>query len=175
MAQAVPTGPVAPGPTAAAVSFALVMSAGVALLTWRAPVVDRAVDRTADASPLTPLYGLAAFGLVVVVGALLVSQAATVGLGGPALRLGGTVLVAAAVVCLAAFGYLVVGTSITGLWGPRQPWVGAVVGAVLSAVPVLVLPRLPGLAAWLLVAALGLGAPTRHYVHEDRGDSVTEG
>jgi hypothetical protein len=38
----------------------------------------------------------------------------------------------------------------------------------VSALPWLALPALPALAVWTLVAAVGLGSPTRHYIHDDR-------
>jgi hypothetical protein len=156
------------GPTRGALSFALVLLFDVALLARRPATVDRAVDRVLDGSPAAVLYGLVAFALVAVFGSYGLSQVARVGVAPTALRPVGTVVVGTALAALAAFGYLVVGTALTGIEGARRPWVGAVVGAVLSALPWLVLPVLPALACWTLVAAVGLGAPTRHYVHDAR-------
>lgn len=158
----------APGPVLAAVSFAFVLAFGVGLLSWRPDAVDRAVDRTVDGSPLAVVYGLVAFALVAVVGGYGLSQAARAGLDGATLRWLGALVVGTALAALASFGYLVVGAYVTEIEGPRRPWIGAVVGAVASAVPWLALPTLPALAVWTLVAAVGLGGPTRHYVHDDR-------
>jgi hypothetical protein len=156
------------GVTLAAGSFALVVVVGMVLVNFREPMVDRAVNRTLAGSPLSVFYGLIGFGLVAIVGAYLLSQAAQVGLGGPLLGVAAAAVVGGALVTLAGFGYLVVGTVLTTFEGPRRPWLGAVVGAVASSLPWLVLSPLYGLAVWTLVAAIGLGSPTRHYIHAER-------
>ena len=144
----------------ALVSFVVVLVVATGLLNWRAETVERAVDRTA--------YGLAAFGLVAAITAYGLSQVARAGLDGRAVGVGAVVVVGGALSALGALGYLVVGSLLTEFEGPRRPWVGAVVGAVLSAVPLLALPTLPALAVWTLVAAVGVGSPTRHYIHSER-------
>jgi hypothetical protein len=156
------------GVTLAAGSFVLVLAVGTALANYRGRTVDRAVDRTLDGSPLAVVYGLIGFGLVAVIGAYVLSQAAQVGLGGPVLGIAAAVVVGGALATLAGFGYLIVGTVLTEFEGARRPWLGAVIGAVLSALPWLLVPPLPALAVWTLVAAVGLGSPTRHYVHAER-------
>lgn len=161
----------ASGPALAVASFALALAFGAGLLTWRPETVDRAADRAVEGSPLAVGYGLVAFAVVAVVGGYGLSQAARAGLGGATVRWLGVLVVGTALAALGSFGHLVVGTYLTELEGPRRPWVGAVVGAVASAVPWLALPTLPALAVWTLVAAVGLGGPTRHYIHDDR--SVT--
>jgi hypothetical protein len=156
------------GPVAAVASFLLVLVGSVALLSVRERAVGRAVDRTLDGSPVAVLYGLVAFGLVLVVGAYVVSQVGQFGRAGLPLAVVVGVVVGGALLALSAFGYLVVGTVLTQIAASRDPWVGAVVGAGLSALPWLVLPLAPALGVWLLVAAGGAGASTRHYIHGER-------
>ena len=164
-----PSGPVdASGPVLAGVSFVLVLLFAVGLLGRRPAAVGRAVDRTVDGSPLAAVYGVVAFALVAAVGGYGLFQLARVGLGGTTLRWLGALVVGTALTTLGSFGYLVVGAALTQVEGPRRPLLGAAVGAVVSALPWLVLPALPALAVWTLVAAVGLGGPTRHYVHDDR-------
>ena len=152
----------------ALVSFVVVLVVAAGLLNWRAETVERAVERTADASPLAVAYGLVAFGLVAAITAYGLSQVARAGLDGRVVEVGVVVVVGGALSALGAFGYLVVGSLLTEFEGPRRPWIGAVVGAVLSAIPLLALPTLPALAVWTLVAAVGVGSPTRHYIHSER-------
>ena len=156
-----------PGPIRAAVSFLLVSLFGAVLLARRGVTVERAVDRTVDGSPIGFVYGVIAFGLVAFVGGYVVSQAVRVGLGGVVLPIV-TVLLGGATLTLAGLGYTVVGTWLTGIEGSRRPWPGAVVGAVLSALPWLVLPPLPAAVVWIAVAAVGLGNTTRRWVHGER-------
>jgi hypothetical protein len=158
----------APGPIRAATSFLLVSLFGAGLLARRGPTVERAVDRTVDGSPIGFVYGVLAFGLVAFVGGYVVSQAVRVGLGGTVLLPVVTVLLGVATLTLAGLGYTVVGTWLTEIEGSRRPWPGAVVGAVLSALPWLVLPPLPAAVVWIAVAAVGLGSPTRRWVHGER-------
>jgi hypothetical protein len=155
-------------PVQSALSFAVVLLVGAALLRWRGPTVDRAVDRTAEGSPVAVVYGLVAFALVALVAAYGLSQLARVGAGGAVLRTAGGLVGGTALVTLSAYGYLVLGVYLTEVEGARRPLLGALVGAVLSALPWLVLPTLPALAAWALLSAVGLGNPTRHYIHADR-------
>jgi hypothetical protein len=156
------------GPVAAVASFLLVLVGSVALLTVRERAVVRAVKRTLDGSPTAVLYGLVAFGLVLVVGAYVVSQVGQLGRAGLPLAVVVGVVAGGAVLVLSAFGYLVVGTALTQIVSSRDPWVGAVLGSGLSAVPWLVLPLVPALGVWVLVAAAGVGASARHYIHGER-------
>lgn len=156
------------GVTIAVGSFLVILVVGAILVNYRERSVNTAVDRTLASSPLAVLYGFIGFGLVGIVGAYLLSQAAQVGLGGPVLGVAAAIVVGGALVTLAGFGYLVVGTVLTGFEGARRPWLGAVVGAVLSSIPWLLLPPTIALAVWTLVAAVGAGSPTRHYIHSDR-------
>jgi hypothetical protein len=156
------------GPLRSVLSFVVVLGLALAVLRLRGPTVDRAVDRTADGSPVAVVYGVVAFGLVAVVGSYGLSQAARAGVGTQVLQSVGGLVVGAALATLGAFGYLVLGVYLTDVEGGRRPLLGALTGAVLSALPWLVLPTLPALGLWVLLAAVGLGAPTRRYIHGER-------
>lgn len=155
------------GPARGALSFALVLLVGVGLLIRREAAVDRAVDLAADGSPLAVVYGLIAFGLLGFVAGYLLTQTAEFA-PEPGLIQAILVLAGLAAVVLGGFGYAVVGVWITDIEGARRPWPGAVLGAALSAVPWLVLPGVVALLGWMLLAAVGLGSVTRHWVHGER-------
>mgnify|MGYP007099780563 FL=1 len=108
------------------------------------------------------------FPSVLFVGGYILSQSARVGVTNRAIVvvLGAAVFVAT--VTLAGLGYLVVGAYTTELEGQRRVWTGAVAGAVLSALPWLVLPTVPALVAWVVVAAVGLGGTTQRWIHGER-------
>lgn len=156
------------GPAYAGLSFLSVLAAAVGLLVRRAESVDRAVDHANEGLPLAAVYGVIPFAAVVFVGGYILSQTARVGVTNQALVwvLGTVILVA--ILTLAGLGYLVVGAYVTELEGRRRIWTGAAVGAGLSALPWLVLPTLPALATWVVVAAVGLGGTTRQWVHGER-------
>lgn len=153
-----------PGPYRAAAVFVVVLAIGTVLVSRYESRVDRAVDQTKDWSPLALLYGLLAFVLVGVIAAYVVTQVARLNVvGAPLIAI--TVAGAGSLAVLATFGCVVFGTWLTEIEGARRPWPGVVIGAVLCAVPWLVLPTLPSLAACALLAAVGLGSPTRNWVH----------
>jgi len=152
----------------AGLSFLVVLASGGVLLVTRDEFVERAVDRVVDGSPLSILYGVIPFLLVAFAGGYALNQFARAGVGGPLLARGWSLLVAAVGVGFVGLGYLVTGTYLTEVEGERRPWHGAVVGAVLSALPWLFLPTLPAVVVWVLGAAAGLGAPTQQWVHGKR-------
>ena len=156
------------GPLRGVLSFFVMFVLALAVLRLRGPTVDRAVDRTADGSPVAVVYGVVAFGLVALVGGYGLSQVARVGIGAWVLQPAGIATVGGALATLGAFGYVVLGVYLTDLMGGRNPLLGALSGAVVSALPWLVLPPLPALGGWILLAAVGLGAPTRRYIHGER-------
>ena len=157
----------ASGALLAAASFVLVLLLGGGLLYRYGEFVDRSVDASMDRPYVAVLYGVMAFGLVVFVGGYAVSQLARVGLGGTGL----VVVVGAAGLVglvLAALGFLVLGILITDVRGRREPRHGLVLGAALSAVGWLLLPFVGGALVWLLLAAFGVGGPTRRWFHTPR-------
>ena len=159
----------------AGLSFAAILVSGVALLITREGFVERAVDRVVDGSPLSVLYGIIPFFLVGFSGGYALSQFARAGVGGPLLARGWSLFVVGVGVGFVGLGYLVVGTYLTEVEGSRRPWHGAVVGAVLSALPWLILPMVPAVLVWLLGAAAGLGAPTQRWVHGERSIETEAG
>jgi hypothetical protein len=152
----------------AVISFVAVLVSGVALLVGRGGFVERAVDRVIEGSALSVLYGVIPFFLVAFSGGYALSQFARAGVGGPLLARGWSLLVLVIGVGFVGLGYLLVGTYLTEIEGERRPWHGAVVGAVLSALPWLFLPTVPAAVVWVLGAAAGLGAPTQRWVHGER-------
>lgn len=155
------------GPAYGVLSFALVGLAAVGFLARRESDVHRAVDLMREGSPLTVVYGVIAFGLLAFVGGYLISQLGRVTTRAAVFQLI-LVGVGLAAVVLAGFGYLVVGTWLTELGGGRRPWSGAAIGAGLSAAPWVFLPLVPAVFGWILLAAIGLGNVTRHWIHGDR-------
>ena len=156
------------GEVYAGISFLIVLVSGVALLVGRDEFVERAVDRVVDGSTLSVLYGVIPFLLVAFAGGYALSQFARAGVGGPLLVRGWSLLVLVIGAGFVGLGYLLVGTYLTQIEGERRPWHGAVVGAVLSALPWLLLPAMPAALLWALGAATGLGAPTQQWVHGER-------
>ncbi|MFA1611708.1 hypothetical protein [Halobellus rubicundus] len=156
------------GPAYAGLSFVAVLVVGAGLLARRRAFVDRAIDRVASDSVVSILYGVVPFALVGFIGGYVLSQAARVGVGSAAMVQGWVLVVGLVGVGFAGLGYLVVGAYLTQIEGSRRPWHGAVVGSVLSAIPWLLLPTLPALLVWFLGASVGLGAPTRRWVHGAR-------
>ena len=156
------------GEVYAGLSFLTVLVSGIALLVTRERFVDRAVDRVVEGSPLAVLYGILPFFFVAFAGGYALSQFARAGVANLWLARGWSLFVALVGVGFAGLGYLVVGTYLTEIEGERRPWHGAVVGAVLSALPWLLLPTVPAVLLWVLGAAAGLGASTRRWVHGER-------
>lgn len=155
-------------PAYAGLSFLAILTAGVGLLAWRADTVDLAVDHAIRGLPLAALYGVIPFAAVVFIGGYVLSQSARVGVANQALVWVLGAVVIACIVTLAGLGYLVIGTYLTEVEGSRRPWTGAALGAGLSALPWIVLPTLPALATWVVVAAVGLGGTTQQWVHGER-------
>jgi len=157
-----PTTAVASDPGRAAASFLLVLGVAAAVRYGRAGLLDRAVDATLERPLTAPLYGVAAS----ILGWLVVAY-----VFGQALRLGGGVGQAAVVLgvggalVVGGFGFVVVGAVLTTVVGDRQPWTGPLLGAALSALVLVVLPRPVGLGVWSLVAATGLGGVARRWLH----------
>jgi hypothetical protein len=158
----------APGTVWAAASFALVLVVGGLLLYRYGGFVERSVEASMDRPYVAVVYGLMAFGFVAFAGGYAASQLAQVGGAGGTLSMAALGLAGLVAVGLAGLGFLVVGTLLTEVQGPRRPWHGLVLGAGISAVGWLLLPLLGGLAAWVLLAAFGIGGRTREWFHTPR-------
>lgn len=157
-----------PGPVKALGSFLLVLLFGGVALRQSEARVHRSLDALRDRPYTAAPYGLLAYALAFTVGAYGLSQLGRLGVADTVLGSLIGLLLSAALLALTAFGFLVVGTLLTGVQGRRQPTYGLIVGAVLSAVGWLVLPALWGVAVWVLVAAVGLGGGVRRWVHDER-------
>jgi hypothetical protein len=156
-----------PAPVRAAISFVLVLAVGAGLLCFRERAVHRAVDLTIKGTPLAVVYGGIAFGLLAFVGGYAIAQMGRVTTDLVFLR-ASLVALGLAGVALGGFGYLVGGIWVTEVEGDRRPWVGAAVGAGISAVPFMVPTLFVAVLGWLLLAAFGLGNVTREWIHGDR-------
>jgi hypothetical protein len=166
----------APASVRAVVSFVLVLAFGGVLLSRYEGFVDRSIDASRDRLLVSVVYGAVAYGLVGFVSLYGYTQLVRLGVGGAVLSVVSLAAGIGAVFALAGLGFLVVGTLVTELNGPRQPWTGLVVGAAASAVAWLVLPTLAGVVAWFLVTAVGIGGATRKWVHATRDErAVVEG
>ncbi|SDX93326.1 hypothetical protein [Halobellus clavatus] len=152
----------------AGLSFLAVLLTGVLLLVSRGGFVRQAVDSAIEGSPLAVFYGILPFVFVAFAGGYALNQLARAGVVSPLLSRGWSLITVLVGVGFGGLGFLVVGTYLTEIEGERRPWHGAVVGAVLSALPWLVVPALPALLLWFLGAAAGLGASTRRWVHGER-------
>lgn len=160
-------------PVAKAVgSFVLVTLVGAGYLSRYAGLVDRSVEDTMERPVIAIVYGLFAYVLVLFFGVYALNVLTSVGVTGTPLGYVVLAVLAGGVLGVSGLGYLVVGTLVTDLYAGRRPWYGLALGAALSAVAWLVLPPLPAAAAWIFVAAVGVGGPTRTWVHSDRAAEV---
>lgn len=158
----------APGVVRAVGSVAAVGLLGGAILARRGGFVDRAVDDTMDRPAVAIVYGLFAYVFVVFAGLYVNNVLSQVGAADtPA---GGLVVgvLGGGVALLGSLGFLVVGTLLTDLYGARSRRRGLLVGAGLSGIAWLALPVAAAFVAWVLVAAFGVGGPTRTWVHSSR-------
>lgn len=157
-----------PGVVRAVASFVAVGVAGAAFLLREEAFVDRAVDDTMERPMIAVVYGLIAFVLALFLALFVTNLVASFGVAGTPISYVASVVLIGGVVIVGGLGYLVVGTLLTDVLARRQPWQGLLAGATLSALGWLALPTLPGLGAWVLVAAIGVGGPTRTWLHRER-------
>jgi hypothetical protein len=149
-------------------SFGLVLLTGALVLVRHGRFVDGAVEASMGRPHVSLVYGCMAYGFVVFAGGLGLTQLGQVGITAPAVLLVVGAVVSLVLVVFSGIGYAVVGTWLTGLYGPRQRWNGLVFGAVLSSIGWLVLPFVPGILVWVVGGAVGLGGPVRAWVHDER-------
>lgn len=168
-AAAQPADPVAAARASAVVrvvgAFLLVLLFGGIVLYRAEAFVDRAVDASMERPLISVVYGVFAQGGVVFLGGYLWSQLARVGaIGALAGRISGAIVVLASLV-LAGFGLTVVGAGITEATGERQLWPGLAIGAAAGAAAWLAPTLLAGTVAWVVLVGLGIGGPTKNWVH----------
>jgi hypothetical protein len=126
------------------------------------------IDGAADASMASPLvsvvYGVMAYGLVGFLTAYAFDQLLRLG-GGSVVATVLTTVFALAVFSLSGLGFAVVGVWVARSVGGRDPWLGLIGVGVVGALAWLLLPFLFGLLVTLAIAAVGVGGPTRQWVH----------
>jgi hypothetical protein len=159
-------------PTRAIGAFVFVVLFG-GLLLWRFDgFVNRAVDTSMERPAVSTAYGVTAHVCVLFFGVYFFGQVTRLSANGLVVA-GTAAAVAAAVVGLAGLGLTVVGARLTELVGERRPWYGLVVGAALGAAAWLLPVVAAGLVVWVLLVSIGIGGPTREWIHASRA-SVTE-
>ncbi|MFC6838050.1 hypothetical protein [Halomarina ordinaria] len=160
-----------PGPTRAVAAFLSTLVFGGAVLYRYGGRLDEAVDATAANPLVSALYGLAAYGLAVFLVGYAYSQLARLGVVSPAVAtLVGSVL-AVLLLSLAGLGFVVAGTWLTTAVGGRDPWLGLVGVGAVGALVWLVFPFGLALVVWFGIAGVGVGGPTRRWIHRDATES----
>jgi hypothetical protein len=162
----------APASVRSVASFALVLLFGGAVLVRYDGFVDRSVDALRERPLISVVYGAIAYGLVGFGCVYGFSQLARLGVGSAVVSTVGVVVAGALLMALAGLGFAVVGTLLTELQGQRQPWTGLVVGASIGALAWFALPLLAGAVVWLVVTAIGIGGPTRKWIHASQDAPV---
>ncbi|MFC7174704.1 hypothetical protein ACFR97_15370 [Haloplanus litoreus] len=153
------------GPFRAVASALLVLAVGAALRYRWPGAVDRAVDATLARPKRTPVYGVAAAAVGWLVVAYGFAQAFRLGNG---LGTAAVVLGVGGVLAVSGAGFVVLGTTVVSVLDGEWTWTGPLVGAGISGLVWLALPLGPALVVWILLAATGLGGPTRRWVHASR-------
>lgn len=151
----------------AVVVFVLVVAVGGAVLYRSERFVSRSVKSSADSPVVSAIYGLAAHGMVAFAAGVATSQMASVGVTQPVLQLGTMAAFGVVLLGLGGLGFAVVGTWVTGVLDHQRPWEGLVAVAAVLAVGALVLPLLLAAGLWLFLASVGVGGPTRKWVHAE--------
>lgn len=157
-----------PGPVRAIGSVVAVALLGAVLVSRYGGFVDRAVEDTMDRPAIAIVYGLLAYAFVMFLTFYALDILSRIGAVGSPVAVVALIIPVGGALILSSVGYVVVGAVVLDLYGDRNPWNGLALGAGLSGVGWLVLPFLGGLAVWLLVAAVGVGGPTRTWVHGER-------
>lgn len=157
----------APAEWRAAASFLLTVVFGGAVIYRYGGRIDGAVDASMDRPLTSTLYGLMAYGLLLFATGYLFSQLAGAGLESRIVWIAFAAAFGAVVFSLCGYGFVVVGAWATDIIGTRDPWMGLVGVGIVIAVAWLLLPVILGAIVWFGVAALGIGGPTRLWIHED--------
>lgn len=150
-----------------AIVFVLAVVAGTAVRYRYADVVDRSVRPSMDSPLVSVIYGFGAHLLIAFAAGVISTQLAAAGVDRTSLRLGSSAAVGLIGLIFAGLGFAVVGSWLTELQGERRPVRGVAVVAALLAIAALLLPPLAAL-LWVLVASVGMGGPTRRWIHAER-------
>lgn len=157
----------APASVRAAAVFLLTVLFGGAVIYRYGNRLDDAVDASMANPLLSVVYGLIAYGLVVFFTVYAYSQVSRLGVATTALTVLAAVVLGALLFTLGGLGFVVVGAWFTDALGMRDPWVGLVGVGLFGAVALFVLPTALGLLVWVAIAAVGVGGPTRRWMHAD--------
>jgi hypothetical protein len=148
-------------------AFLLVLPFGGAVLTRYDGLLERSVDASMDSPVVSLIYGVGAHLAIFFAAMVFSNQLISAGVSQTVLSVGRAAVLGAVMFALAGLGFAVVGTILTDLRGERRPWLGLVVAAA-AGVAGLLLSLLGGLAVWVLVVSVGIGGPTRRWVHAER-------
>lgn len=152
-------------PVRVVVAFLLVLLVGGLLLSRDEAFVDRAVDASMANPLVSVVYGVFAQGGIVFLGGYVWSQIARIGSAGALAGRVGAAFVFLFSLALAGLGLTVVGAGITEAAGDRQLWPGLAIGATIGAAAWLAPTLASGLVVWVLLVGLGVGGPTRNWIH----------
>jgi len=155
-------------PVRAIGSFLAVLLVGGSLHVRFEGPLDRAVRDVMDRPRVAVFYGLFAYGLVFFVALYANDILIRVGAIDTPLGYAVVAFLFLGVLAVSGVGFLVVGRIVTEYRAGRRSWLDPVLGALISTVPWLVLPFVPGLLAWIALAAFGVGGRTRTWVHATR-------
>lgn len=150
------------------VSFVLILVSGAALLRLRRNYISGSIDLITDSPARSVLYGFAGYvivGIVALYGATTLAQLSIA--SGILVRVG-VIISTVFVLALTSFGFLVVGTLLTDIFGRRRPASGLLIGASLSAVTWLLFSPAGSVVSSLAIAAFGIGGPVRVWIHSER-------
>ncbi|MFC4360566.1 hypothetical protein ACFO0N_21685 [Halobium salinum] len=152
----------------AAAAFFLTVLFGGAVIYRYGGRVDEYVEASTSNPLVSVLYGLMAYGMVVFFVGYAYSQLATLLAGTAILATAVTAAFGVLVLSLGGLGFVVVGTWVAGVAGVRDPWLGLVGVGGASALVWYLLPFAVAGLVWLAIAAVGVGGPTRRWIHADR-------
>ncbi|AEM59324.1 hypothetical protein HISP_19130 (plasmid) [Haloarcula hispanica N601] len=150
------------------VSFVLVLVAGALVLRLRRNYVDESIDAISDSPAMAVLYGIAGYVIVGIVGLYGATTLARLSVAGGVFVRVAILISSAFVLVLTSFGFLVVGTLLTDIFGSRRPTYGLLIGAFLSAVSWVLLSPAGSIVSSLAIAAFGIGGSARIWIHSER-------
>ncbi|MFD1514314.1 hypothetical protein [Halomarina rubra] len=161
-----------PATVLAVLAFVLVVSFGGGVIYFAGGRIDAAVDASMDNPLISVVYGVIAYGLVVFLVGYAYSQLARLGVAANTFATLTLLVFGVLILSLSAFGFVVVGAWLTSVVGGRNPWVGLVAVGGLCALAWLVLPTVLAAVVWVAVAGVGVGGPTRRWIHADETEPV---
>jgi hypothetical protein len=149
-------------------AFLLVLPFGGVVLARYDGLLKRSVDASMDSPLVSLIYGVGAHLAIFFAAMVFSTQLESAGVSQAVVSVGGAAVLGVVMLALAGLGFAVVGAILTDLRGERRPQPGLVVAAAAGVAGLLLLPLLGGLAVWVLVVSIGIGGPTRRWVHAER-------